>query len=56
MRHTAKAIATTSSAKMTKNGRLISESRASAMDSSFAVTLKVGLPGLKITETTAGRR
>ena len=42
---------------MMKNGRLSSpESRLDAMVSSFAVTLKVGLRGLSMTEITAGQQ
>ncbi|MNU11263.1 hypothetical protein D3C72_2589770 [compost metagenome] len=48
--------ATKSTAKMTKNGRAISESRLSRIDSSFAVTLKVGRLGRSSTEMTAGSR
>ena len=41
---------------MTKKGVLISDRRLTPIDSSLAVTLKVGLRGLKITDTTAGSR
>ncbi len=47
---------TSSTAKMTKNGVLISDRRLTPIDSSLAVTLKVGLRGLRMTDTTAGNR
>jgi hypothetical protein len=42
--------------KMIRKGRPSSDTRRVSSDSFFAVTLKVGLLGLSITETTAGSR